>query len=152
MTHAFVKDGIIQATGQLMESARRLDTQEWVLGLFQASVELQQACGWFLVVEVARPIDTTTDTTERSVQLIDGVPTEVWVPRPWSVEELAQQASLANRSAIETNLTDDMVKMQTLIDVTNATLNAGPAPFMKDIARNLRRLDRLAINDLDGST
>lgn len=45
----------------------------------------------------------------------------------------------------------DMPAMQALLDATNATINAGPAPYLKDIARAVRRLDRKVLRLLDGS-
>lgn len=152
VTYALVFNNTIQATGSLPNSARRLDTQEWVLGIPTASVDLQQATGWFLVVNTSRPVDTATDTYVRTVELIATVPTVVWTQRPWTVDELAGRQTVTNRTSIETNLAADMVKIQAILDTANATLNTAPAPAIKDMARMLRRLGRFAINDLNGTT
>jgi hypothetical protein len=42
--------------------------------------------------------------------------------------------------------------MQAIIDATNATINGGPAPFLKNVARMLRRVGRLESNDLTGTS
>jgi hypothetical protein len=68
-----------------------------------------------------------------------------------------------NKSAIETNLAQDMAAMQTIIDTANTAVVVTTFPQAqqaardalqrdKDIARNLRRLDRLALNKLDDAT
>ena len=57
-----------------------------------------------------------------------------------------------NQAAIVTNLQQDMVAIQAMLDATNATINANPASFLKPIGRMLRRLGREALNDFTGST
>jgi len=52
-----------------------------------------------------------------------------------------------NQSAIETNLGQDLVIMQAIIDATNASINSNPAPHIKNMARMLKRLGRTAIKD-----
>ena len=89
--HAYVTDGTIQAVGRLPRSARRLDTGQWILGLHDASVNLQQACGWYEVMDTDRPDDSPTTTHDRTVELVDGVPTVVWTERPLTDEELFQR-------------------------------------------------------------
>ncbi len=54
--------------------------------------------------------------------------------------EEAQQ--VANKSAIETNIGQDLVAMQAIIDDTNANINSNPAARIKDMARMLRRLGK----------
>ena len=50
--------------------------------------ELAALCGFVPIVETARPADTATDTTDRTVQLVNGVPTVVWVTRAKTPAEL----------------------------------------------------------------
>lgn len=78
--------------------------------------------------------------------------TGAWDAVTLTVIPLPLDQDIVNQSAIETNLATDMDAMQALIDATNGTINAGPAPFMKDIARMLRRSGRLHLNDFDGTT
>lgn len=88
--YALVTHGQIQSVGSLPRAARRLDAGQWVMPLDrQWTDEQAAACGYLPVVDAARPADTATDTYERSVDLVAGVPTVVWTPRPWSTEELA---------------------------------------------------------------
>lgn len=57
--------------------------------------------GWFVVTPTARPADTDTTTTDYSVTLVGGVPTETWTTRPWTTDELAARA----RQAVAATLT-----------------------------------------------
>ena len=86
--HASVIDGQIVATGSLPAAARRLDTGQWVLNLADAPVEIREACGWYDVVDVERPPDTDTTTFDRTVEIVDGVPTVVWTERAKTDDEL----------------------------------------------------------------
>lgn len=63
------------------------------------------------------------------------VPTEKLTPAE-------EQQRVDNKTTLETNLGQDLVKMQTIIDDTNANINSNPAARIKDIARMLRRLGK----------
>lgn len=88
MSFALVTDDTIQRIGPAPKSARRLDNGAWVLGLRDASAELQQACGWYEITDTAQPADTDTTTHDRSVDLVAGVPTVVWTERDKTADEL----------------------------------------------------------------
>lgn len=88
MSYALVTDGTIDRVGTLPKSARRLDSGQWVLGLRDASTELQEACGWFEVFNTDQPADTDTTTHDRSIELVDGTPTVVWTERDKTDDEL----------------------------------------------------------------
>jgi hypothetical protein len=62
--------------------------------------------GWEPVVTTERPADTDTTTHDYSVELVDGVPTEVWTPRPWTQAELdaRNQALYGSTDAIVAGL------------------------------------------------
>ena len=56
------------------------------------------ARGWLPVVEVPRPPDTATTTSNPApVALVAGVPTQQWTVRPWTAGELAWKAENAAR-------------------------------------------------------
>ena len=57
MSYALVIDDTIVTTGGLPVSARRLDSGAWVLGLRDADLATQEACGWYAIVDTARPDD-----------------------------------------------------------------------------------------------
>jgi hypothetical protein len=98
MTFAQVTNDTITTIGRLPSAARRLDNGNWVLGLPDASVELQEACGWFPLVTVDRPADTETTTFDRTVELVAGLPTVVWTERPKTQAELDAAAAAAASS------------------------------------------------------
>lgn len=85
--YAYVTDSIVHAVGRLPQAARRADTGQWVLGLPDATVELQQACGWYAVADATRPTDNDTTTHDRTVELVDGIPTVVWTQRAKTADE-----------------------------------------------------------------
>jgi hypothetical protein len=74
------------------------------------------------------------------------------VVTPLSADQIRVLTDGTNQTAIETNLRTDMAAMQAVIDTPNATLNTSPAAALKDIARNLKRLDRTALKDYTGTT
>jgi hypothetical protein len=78
--------------------------------------------------------------------------------RPYSPSEnadtdgvLLDEAEAAARRTIEEALASALTSMQAILDTPNATLNAGPAPYIKDLARVNRRLIRLVTRRLDGT-
>ena len=94
--YAQVTAGTITAVqGQPPVAARRLDTQQWVLGLRDADTATQEACGWFPVTDTTQPADTVTERYERSVDLVAGQPTVVWSAVAKTVEEQAAEAAEA---------------------------------------------------------
>jgi hypothetical protein len=142
MTYALVDGDTIESEhGSLPESARRLDTGDWVLGLREyGTVEQQQACGYFEVVDTPRPADTATDTYVRSLELV-------------------AEASLRSNPQTHIDvLVASLAALQTLVDTPNATINASPASYVKGVARELMaaerrlvRLFRLSLGVLDST-
>ena len=107
--------------------------------------------GWLPIVTAERPPDTAADTFDYSVELVDGVPTEVWTQRPWRPEELASQESQANvtqMTAESAEAVDKLVlvveALNAITDLTNAEINANPAAIIKDLARECKTIARQA--------
>ena len=72
--------------------------------------------GWLPVVEVPRPADTATTTSDPApVALVAGVPTQQWTPRPWTTEELATQATQAVAATIAADVQTDEGKIEQAI-------------------------------------
>lgn len=74
--------------------------------------------------------------------------------RPYTAEENATADASAqvaleedNKSTIETNLEADLAAMQAIIDDTNANINTNPAQRIKSIARAVRRLTKMTLED-----
>jgi hypothetical protein len=127
-------------------------------GLQYATDEQLAAIGILPVVDVERPADTDTHTFERSVELVAGVPTEVWTPRAWTVDELAARTRAANAAAL-TDLQVLQAKIAEIksfltdpdIDVALNIANATPLTTqqlnraLKSIIRQLRRSANLDV-------
>lgn len=102
------------------------------------------AVGMMVVVDVPKPADTATQTSDCTYQMVNGLPTMVWTMRNKTAEEL----SAYNEDGITNRLAQvHLVNMLNLINTTNATINAGPAPYMKDIARAVRSLIKKELRD-----
>jgi len=152
VSYAFVVANVIEAeSGNLPDSARRLDNQAWVLGLSTAPVDLVEATGWFTVVNTARPADTATDTSDRSLVLNGTVPTETWTIRPWTAEELARNEAQTNTAQMIDESDESVDKLVLVIEalnaitaLTNADINANPAAILKDLTRECKTIARQA--------
>lgn len=160
MSYALVISNAIQSEGGLPASARRLDNQAWVLGLPTATVALQQACGYFLVTDVAQPSDTATKTYDRSLTLVAGVPTVTWTQRDKTAQEIANATSISNRDDLLAQATAAMITLQGYIDQPDVnvaslaqaqTVCRGLQDAIQFEAQVLRRLIRLAASLLDGT-
>jgi len=78
--------------------------------------------------------------------------------RPFTAEEnlladewAATTTGLSNKSQIETNIEQDYAKMQAIEAQTNADIRADPSQEIKDLARAVRRLDRMALENFSGT-
>lgn len=159
MSYVLVISNTVQSEGGLPASARRLDNQAWVLGLPVATVGLQQACGYYLVVDVTQPTDPTF-AYDRSITLPGGVPTVTWTQRAKTPAEVAADTANTNQTTLRANPQTDIIDvliaaiaaLQVVRDTPNATINGAPASYLKDVAQNAqtiaRRVVRLARLDL----
>ena len=107
--------------------------------------------GWLPVTHVDRPPDTATDTFDYSLDLVDGQPTEAWTQRPWTQAELDAQAAQANTTQMVEEQDESVDKLvlvvenlNALTDMTNAEINANPAAIIKDLAREVKTVARVA--------
>ena len=102
------------------------------------------------------PFTRWDDTTRTAYEhAADG---SITSERPYTADENAQAdatgahaTQTANKSEIETNLEEDLDAMQAVIDQTNEQLRADPSQEIKDIARAVRRLIRMALDDYSGT-
>jgi hypothetical protein len=107
--------------------------------------------GWLPIVRTERPPDTDTTTHAYSLELVDGVPTEVWTPRPWTPEELGSQEAAVNTQTMVAESDEAVDKLVLVVealnaitDLTNAEINANPAAIIKDLARECKTIARQA--------
>jgi flagellar hook protein FlgE len=109
----------------------------------------------------AEQIDTVAQTFRQETNGVLGPPRAL---TPAEVDAyITQPAATANKTAIETNLEQDQIAMQAIIDTSNNAIVITTLPQAqqaardalqrdKDIARNLKRLNRHALEDFDGTT
>lgn len=97
------------------------------------------------------------DDATRTYHEYDAAAVETF-SRPYSVQENADADARAlaatqdaNRRSIEDKLDAAMADIQALLDTSAGTINAGPAPFIKTLARVARLLIRLARRRFDGN-
>jgi len=107
--------------------------------------------GWHPIAVTPRPPDTATDTSDYSLVLIDGVPTEVWTVRPKTPEELGVEEAQANMTQMVAESAEAVDKLVLVVenlnlitDMTNADINANPAAIIKDLARECKTIARQA--------
>jgi hypothetical protein len=152
VTFARVVDGEIDIVGTLPYSARRLDTGRIIHDLFDTNRKWRRACGWYEVIETARPVVSPLEVAEATVELVDGLPTQVWVVRPKTQSELDAANRAANRAellAIAGSNIDALMavvaELNVLTSLTNAEINANPAAHIKDVARSVKTCARQTV-------
>jgi hypothetical protein len=121
--------------------------------------------GWLEVRRTPRPPDTAGTVHDWSVAVVDGVPVEVWTPRPRTAPEAAAWVTGENEKVLKASpqtqiagLLGAVAALQAVRDRTNAAINSNPAASIKDVvaavlpvARAEVRLARLVLRALDSS-
>lgn len=151
MTYALIIDNTIQSTGRLPESARRIDTDEWVMGLDTAPPDLLAATGWAEVVDTPRPDDTTTTTHDHSVELVNGTPTVVWTERAKTQDELDAETQQTNEGTLNQRADTAIGDLRTIRDSSGNLTNAQLSSAVRAIAGAGIVIIRLLIRKLDGT-
>lgn len=99
-------------------SARRLSDNVWISppnGLINGTVVEQESCGYFIITEVAKPVDQAGKVWVEGYAMSAGRPTQTWTLRNFTPGETTQ----ATR---KTNLTDVAVKARNAITINDAYL------------------------------
>lgn len=78
--------------------------------------------GYVRVQTVARPEDTDTVAHERTVDVVDGTPVEVWTERAWTPEESLARGRAATAAQLVTDATGDNERVREVIDYFANTL------------------------------
>lgn len=117
MSFALINSGAVKAVGRLPNSARRLDTGQWVMGLTSAPTALVEACGWFPVTDEPPTYNTTTEVLERgAVEVVDGRPLRAYTVRAKTAAELAEDAEVADRNAKRINVANAVATLRQWAD------------------------------------
>lgn len=151
MAYAFVTDNTIQRVGGLPASARRLDTQEWVMGLDTAPADLVKATGWLPVVEDRPPLGGDEQHGTPAYTIGDEEVTAAYPVEAVPVEQ-------TNERLVRERVAQALATLQTIIDTPNIPAGAltgaqlsnvarGNQSQVKDIARILRGVIRLTVGD-----
>lgn len=146
---AFVNGGSVQqTTTRLPDSARRLDTQEWVMGLGTAPTELVNATGWYTIddpgapayneaTHVLQPREAVYDTQANTV-------TFTYATRVKTQAELDQDAANAATATERQQARDAIANLDTYIALATPT-NAQTVAVVKLLCRICKRLIRDAL-------
>jgi len=146
--YAHVTDGVVDQVGGLPRLV--FDGGRW-WDLRTKDPALLASLGWYEVTLTDRPADTDTTTFDLAYEFADGAVTQVWTERAKTPEELEAEVEDANRRTIEEAISQDLDAMQAIIAQTNADLRADPAQEIKDIARAIRRIDRMILGRFENT-
>jgi hypothetical protein len=124
MNYALVQNGTLMSWGSVPRSARRLDTQEWVLGLREADDATRASCGYLPIVNTPRPTLADGEEADSSYELVDGVPTQVWTVRAKSESEIQIETVAANEIDLKTKLRDFVGTIVAILDSRAADITA----------------------------
>jgi hypothetical protein len=107
--------------------------------------------GWEPITTTPRPPDTETTTHDYTLQLVDGVPTEVWTERPKTQPEVDAAEAAVNTTQMVAESDEAVDKLVLVVEalnaitaLTNAEINANPAAIIKDLARECKTIARQA--------
>lgn len=111
-----------------------------------------------MMYEEYRPNGTVSlrwnETNKRvETMAVDGVTVASFVPMTAEQSAaadayIAKNVGMTNQRTVEQAIAQDLINLNVIIQNTsNATINASPASYIKDIARAVRRLDRKVLGD-----
>lgn len=112
---------------------------------------LAALCGFVQVAETSRPANTATDTFDRTVTLVGGVPTVVWVQRPWTADELTARTGETNSATIKAQARNALTLNATYLAI-GAPTNAQTAAQVRALTQQVNGVIRLSIGALDATT
>jgi hypothetical protein len=151
MSYVHVTNGVIDS-GELRRPTKLFRVSDgarvlWWDGITEAELN---ACGWFAVVQVARPADTPTHTSDRSVTLVNGSPTETWTLRLKTQAELDADTARTNDATIRQQAETALSNNRTYLQIASPT-NAQNAAQLRALTQQMNGVIRLILGKLDGT-
>jgi hypothetical protein len=150
VTYALVQQDTITQVGFPSNGVYNDGTRDWDLRTM-SDPELA-AIGWLPVTTTSRPPDTATTTFDYSIELVGGVPTEVWTERPMTQAEIDAATNAANAATLQAEIAQNIDVLLATVDnlnaitaKTNAEINANPAAVIKDVAREAKTIARQTV-------
>lgn len=127
--HARIVNGAIVEVRTITREPGYDGVRWWNLrdpGEFQLYLETHN---WVEVVETPKPPDTATHTYHTyTVELVNGVPTQVWQSRPWTAEELDSLQEATNEQKLLDDAKADLLKVTEVINDTKLLLGDNTVP------------------------
>ena len=118
MMHAQIIDGTI-ANLRPTPAGGAWEDDQWLDFSDPATLAAwEERHGYTLVVETPQPQDTETVKHDEAVVLVDGVPTQTWMPRDLTAEEI----EAANASTVSLALAEGMVADEALVEAAITAL------------------------------
>jgi hypothetical protein len=144
MTYALVINGTIEAVGRLPRGGDA--DGQWIEPLTADNAHL---CGWHQVVDTDRPDDTGVETWVRTIDVVDGTPTVVWVSRAWTDDELAARTAETNRQAIDGRVATHVAALRAIKNSTGTLTGAQLSNAVRALAAADLDVIRFLHNRLD---
>lgn len=149
MPYARVIDGAIVGDGD--PPRRFFDGTQWQDWRDAAIRVPETFAPWFLpIVETPRPADTATTTSDGDLAMVDGKPTQVWVVRDKTEDEIARDADAtaeSNATTLQGLARAALVGNKAFLNLASPT-NAQTLAQVRALTRQNNALIRLATRSL----
>lgn len=147
MSYALVINDTIHAEqGFIPDSATLIsDPGQWVTGLPWKSPEVWATCGWFEIVKNNRPNNTETTTWDRTLTVVNGFPTETWIERPKTQQELDLEQKQENRQDISSNPEQQVDDILAINDTINIILGSDTSAADTTTLRGMKKMSNANI-------
>lgn len=142
MYYSFVINGVpVTPFASLPVSAHRLDNGEYVRDLRNATDDVKRQCGYYRVIESAAPALPEGQTADSVLQMVNGEPTQTWVQRPETTEEVSRRLQKVNRVSLQ-----DSQDAQNFITANEAYLSWYRSTGVQNIINGAGNMDAATLS------